>query len=281
MIKINSQSLKSLSDEFNDEKTIGNWEKFSKTEKWPDRIEKLEIGKEVKGNLNFVPLFGGWWEGFHGSYIYKEVTGDFLVITKVKVKGKKTSLPTVSWNRGGILIRTPGDIKIIPENRKENFVHIMTGVNGQKNFVIYTGSTKENSYQWKDYPEAEQKESIYVELGILRIKDVVITFSKKENSQEWKINSRFFRGDLPQTLQVGLTGCAEPYDKTGNWLNSKYNYYNYNKEVLPSEYPADVNMFVDYFKFYDANLNEKDKNSISENSFTDKKLIEIINLLIK
>jgi hypothetical protein len=275
-----SSNLSALNDEFNDAKTLSNWKIFSETEKWPNRIDKIDINSTLAGHLYLVPTFGGWWNGFQGAFIYKEVSGDFLITSKLMVKGKKTPLPTVAWNRGGILVRKAGDLTIDPKDRKENFVHIMTGVDGKKNFVVYTGNSKDNDYEWANTSDPNQKESIYVELGILKAGDVFISIYKVGN-QDWKILKKTFRSDLKDIkLQIGITGCAEPYDKTGTWLNSTYSAYDFNKQVLPSELPADVQMFVDYFRIYNINLPAEDKNSIIENSLTDKKLLDKINLIM-
>ncbi len=253
-----------LGDEFDNEETLSGWKIFSETEKWPSRIVKLDVNETEKGHLFLEPTFGGWWKGYHGSFVYKEVKGDFIITAKLMVKGKNTPLPTVPWNRGGILIRKPGDLSIKAEERKEDLVHIMTGVNSNKDFTVYSGDSRQNVYKWLDTAEVSQKESVYVELGILKDGEVFLSFYRFGN-RDWKVFRRIRREDLKDApLQIGLTGCAEPYDKTGTWLNDRYSAYEFNKEVLPSELPADVRMYVDYFRVRRVDLGEKNRAYIRE-----------------
>jgi hypothetical protein len=270
-----------ISDEFNDAKSLKNWKVFSETEHWPNRIEKTDVNKTLAGHLYLEPKFGGWWNGFHGALLYREIQGDFVVVTRLLVKGKKESLPTVVWNRGGILVRKPGDLSIDPKDRVENLVHIMTGVNGGKAFTVYSGNIRDSRYDWSQHPNSAQKESRYVELGIFRAGEVFIAFYRYE-TPEWKILRKDVRPDLAGiTLQAGLTACAEPFGADGKWLNATYSNYDYNKEVLPSVQPVDVRVYVDYFRAFQLTLSDEDKANFAGNKLSLQEYVDKLNELVK
>jgi hypothetical protein len=46
------------------------------------------VNKTKPGSLFIEPQSGAWWAGFHGGYLFKEITGDFAVTTRLKVTGK-------------------------------------------------------------------------------------------------------------------------------------------------------------------------------------------------
>ncbi|RPJ08626.1 MAG: hypothetical protein EHM28_03775 [Spirochaetaceae bacterium] len=255
--------LASLGDEFDNPATLSGWSIFSKAENWPNRIEKLDINATSKGSMYLLPLCGGWWKGFHGAYVYKTVEGDFMLQGRIMIKGKVGEIPAIKWNRGGLVVRRPGDMSAKPEERTESIVHIMHGVDNNVKYVLYSGNVKDNVYDWTNF-NIQNDKAIWIDLAIVRLGSAFATMYKLDGS-DWVILKRMSRPDLPSKLQAGITGCAEPFNASYVWLNSSTSIYDYNKEVLPTKYGPDVQVFVDYIRFKSPVPNEALRKALMEN----------------
>lgn len=239
--------LSALGDEFNDPRSLAGWKVMSEEEGLPDRIERMDIGESNPGCLTIVPLIGGWWQGYQGAFLYKEVTGDFFVSLGIRVTGKNTALPTSKWNRGGLLVRRPVDPEANRKKVVENFFHITSGVDDKGCADVYTGNSVNNSYTWALAPATAIKESRDMELGIARIGNCFVALSKAPG-EGWKIRNRKLRPDMPATIQVGIQASADPYDASGNWSNPKYSYEAFSASVVPSSLPPDIVCIVDWYR---------------------------------
>jgi len=99
-----------------------------------------------------VPQSGAWWAGYHGVYFFKEVKGDFAITTRVKVTGKSGGDPAKMWTISGLLVRAPASSKIPREQRKENWIYLMTGRGPGEGRVIDAKSTLESNNAWDITP---------------------------------------------------------------------------------------------------------------------------------
>src|SRR5689334_12061733 len=104
-----SDDLSALSDEFNDAASLASWKNLSTVEGWPSQIEKMDVNATSPGALYLVPYTSTWFEDYHGAFLYKEVTGDFMVTTRIKANGKHSAVPTSAFSLSGIMARAPRD----------------------------------------------------------------------------------------------------------------------------------------------------------------------------
>src|SRR5437762_2744931 len=75
--------LAALNDEFNDPATLKDW-----TDLYPARHDVLDINNSAAGQLTAIPVamnYNTWYSDNVGVYLYKTVTGDFVVETAVRV----------------------------------------------------------------------------------------------------------------------------------------------------------------------------------------------------
>lgn len=230
--------LATLSDEFDRPDSLKNWKNLSDAERLPNRIEKIDIGRTSPGQLVIVPQSGAWWAGYHGVYLYKEVKGDFVVTTRLKVTGKTGGEPASIWTISGLLLRAPGDLNVSLDQRKENWVYLMTGRGPAADRVVDAKSTLAGNNAWDITPAQPG----WYELRLARLGPLFVAMCRPDGG-EWVLRKRIFRPDLPATLQAGINVTSD-FKLSASMAAARYN-----AELFPGQSNADSLTAFDYVRF--------------------------------
>jgi hypothetical protein len=193
--------LSHLNDDFEAGNTLSNWKFFHITEKFPDRVRKVDINKTEKGCLYLEPTASGWYADFQAPFMYKELENDFDVRAKINVSGLSTPIPTLDWSLAGLMIRKPKVTTM--ENwqpRTENWLFLTTGVMEPAAVPAFETKTTINSQSALKFHPAKGG---WVEIRIVHIGEDFVLLNRYEK-EEWKVLDIFKRPDLTGTLQVGL-----------------------------------------------------------------------------
>jgi hypothetical protein len=206
--------LSALDDEFNDASSLRNWSRLSDTEGWPDQIKRLDVNTTTPGSLHLEPYTSFWFGDFHAPYLYKRVTGDFVVTTRVLVTGAHDQVPQQSYSLGGLLVRSPHDegAKAWKE-KSENWFFITAGSGDGDHVPQY--ETK-NTVNGSSRLELTPRTVGWTELSVVRTGSHFALLRRHEG-EGWKILRRLDRPDLPPTLQVGLVAYTD-YDTAKGYL---------------------------------------------------------------
>lgn len=201
--------IEALSDEFEDAGTLVNWQNHATVEGWPSWIEEVDVNTTSAGHLYLVPTISGWFEDRRGVYLYKEVTGDFDVRTRVRSTGKHGDLSRLSYSLSGLMARAPRSVTSaswVP--RQENWVFITTGYGDErpklegKPQIETKTTTNSSSTLW-----LIESRNDWVELRIVRVGPTFLMLYRFDDGA-WKLSKRFNRRDLPATLQVGINAYS-------------------------------------------------------------------------
>ncbi|NVJ60992.1 MAG: hypothetical protein HWE27_11410 [Gammaproteobacteria bacterium] len=212
----------------------------------PDgRSDQISISE---GWLSVIPQAfnqNAWFQDSYGPLIYKNVTGNFAVATRVEVVSRYNSNnpPNVGFNAGGFVIRDPDGT----HNNDENWVMYNMGAqmgNGEyayareikktvgsisNLFLNNQPSTQEyllvcrvgpefHFYHWSDANNAWQEEQIFNQTPVNGSTATTWRNSSSVTSEIFTpavggTNTMFFQHDqMPETVQVGVMGHA--------WSNS-------------------------------------------------------------
>lgn len=231
--------LAALGDEFDRAETLKSWKNFAEAEGWPNRIETMEIGD---GALRIVPRSGAWWAGYHGVYLFKELKGDFVLTTRLKVTGKTGGEPSVMWTISGLLVRAPG----ARDQPKENWIYLMTGRGPAQARVVDAKSTRDTSNAWDITPALAG----WYELRLARIGPLFVALVRPDGA-EWTLRKRIFRPDLPETIQAGINVTSD-FPLSASMPAAKYN-----AELFPDRSRPDSFTTFDYVRFAQAKGVEK------------------------
>ena len=218
--------LASLSDEFDAAATLTDWTIRANAEGGP-QMGNFDIASTTAGRMTIDPIAPpavGWFQDVKGPYIYKEVTGDFVAWTHVRVgtPADMNAAPAGEFVAGGFVIRTPGSSS--PGNEAWMMVNI-----GRQSMPSYpmAGEVKTT------YPNGGGSQStlflsdvggLHGRIAVCRIgaqfyffRDVDgvdsgwVQYTHDANNV-WLDNANlapdyddgFVRDDMPGTLQVGL-----------------------------------------------------------------------------
>ena len=192
--------LKSLSDEFDKPESLSSWKQIWQTEGWTaNQLQKCAI---ENGNLVLMPYSSSWYQDYRGVLLYKEVTGDFIVTTKVTSTGRDgQSAPRSDYSLGGIMVRTPRqDNARSWRPGQENYIFLSIGTADRPGNFQFEVKTTENSVSTLEKTMAASGEAL---LQFVRVGRSVVLLKKQGGN--WTVHKRYDRGDMPASLQVGFT----------------------------------------------------------------------------
>ncbi len=231
-----------LDDEFNDASTLSNWSRFYATEDWPDRMRVVDINTTDAGMLYMEPTSTGWYNDLHAPFLYKTVSGDFVVETRLRTRGISGPLPATTYSLAGLFVRAPRKITSATWTAgDENWLFFSVGVGNDVNAYSFEDKSTVNSVS--NLTVTATPGHGFVKMRVTRQGSIFTLDYRWPNSRDWVTHRVFNRADLPDTLQVGLTAycdwpTVEPYisdPMTGN------------SQVL--DVNADLRVTVDYIRF--------------------------------
>lgn len=196
--------LKALSDEFDDASTLNQWSRIYQTEQSKaDQLEQFDIAKTKPGWMVMVPYSSTWYMDYRGVLVYKEIKGDFVVTSNIRVARRGgDGAPRSNFSLAGLMIRTPRDVT--PQTWKpgdENYIFLSLGAANRPGSFQFEVKTTVNSRSNLAVTDAGTPAAM---IQIARIGKEFILL-KKTPEGNWNIHQRYRRTDMPELLQVGLT----------------------------------------------------------------------------
>lgn len=216
-------------------------------------VEKWRTAEVQNNRLVVVPGSGGWFEDMVGGHMYRPITGNFLVTTRVRVSGTQSALPRTSFSLAGLLIRAPREFNVgnwTPG--KENWLFFSVGtaadVEQLPEKLAVTGRPQceiKSTVQSKSTLKISEAPSAYVNLRIVRDGSIfTMLFRPVASGAEWKVLDQFLRPDLPETLHVGITAYSD-------WDSAAAVYPDYERlnRVGPPTSNADLRAEFEFIRF--------------------------------
>jgi hypothetical protein len=200
----NSDDLKSLSTRFGSAAALNGWTEHTV----PGFTRKWAEPQVTGGALVLTPTSGGWFEDMQAGHLYREVEGNFIVTTRVRVDGTKGPIPTRSFSLAGLFVRAPrpGLSAANWQPKQENWLFFSTGTAwpaGQRHFEIKTTFNSLSTLKISEAPAG------WVQLRIARQGELFTLLYRAEKSGRWTVLDQFIRPDLPAKLNVGITAYAD------------------------------------------------------------------------
>ena len=190
-------SLDALSDDFSSTADLSRWKHVYREEgTQANQLEQLGVRG---GWLRMVPYASTWYKDYRGVLLYKPVSGDFVVTTRVSVSGRRGGAPNAQFSLAGIMVRTP---RVGQSWRPggENYVFLSLGAADRPGTFQLEVKTTVNSDSQLQITPAESGEAI---IQVARVWADMVMLQKQ--SRGWVVHRRYRRTDFPQELQVGLT----------------------------------------------------------------------------
>jgi hypothetical protein len=200
-----------LSDEFDDPGSLAKWTKFSDAESRPDQIKQIDVGQTSPGHLYIEPWSSYWFNDFHAPFLYKDIEGDFVVTSRIKVEGNGRAVPTQSFSLAGLLVRMPheGGAAAWSPGR-EHWAFITAGSGDGRISQIEA----KNTVSSKSKLELSPARADWLELRIVRRGSQPILLRRFEGDG-WTVVRRIDKPELPNRVQVGMIAYTDfPHTKS-------------------------------------------------------------------
>jgi hypothetical protein len=233
-----TSDLRSLSTRFDRPESLQGWQQFQ-VKGW---VPKWETPKVEGSRLVLQPKSSGWFEDNTAGHLYREVTGDFIVTTRMKVEGTRTPVPQRSFSLAGLFVREPRTLtQATWKLKQENWLFFSVGTAfpaGRSQFEIKSTYNSLSTLKISDAKEG------WVRLRIARSGELFTLLYQEDGSRQWNVLDQFIRPDLPATLNVGLTAYAD-YDSVAPIYPD---YKRYNEQGAPTQ-NADLIAYVESIDF--------------------------------
>jgi hypothetical protein len=178
--------LAGMSDSFDGAALDAEWQIFN-----PGAVTVNVSGGSLRLTLTKMAL---WFQASQGVLVYKNVTGDFKVTSRVHAHrtSNPAEPPAQSVELGGLMARNAAA-------PPENYVFIVVG-HDENDISVETKSTlnSDSKYMGPTWPSAE------AELRLCRVGATFAYFKRAIGGAAWtEATPPIERADLPATLQVG------------------------------------------------------------------------------
>jgi hypothetical protein len=253
-----SDSIAALSDEFDAADAPPDWTRITDAEGWADKLKTLTVDD---GALVLEPYPSVWFYDYVGPFLFRRVEGNFMVTTRINVSGQDAPMPSTAYSLAGLLARRPrSDAPFAADSAwakdRESYVFLVTGTTGKPGAPkIETKSAVRSRPIVKHYP---RETSGWIHLRLVRLDQTIIALYRRPGA-DWQIHERFYRPDLPGTLQVGLMAYG---DYTTVREKSWYEPWTYNTSVLRTD--ADMRVETEYVRFRRPQLSDEATTYVQE-----------------
>lgn len=274
-----ADDLAPLSDEFDNAATIGNWQDIVEVEGWQvPSHEEADIDTTEPGRFHIVPSANTWFNNLRGLLFFKEIEGDFIATTRVRVLSRHnpsdpTEVPNRSFSLTGIFAHAPrstvqaapdpyttaavwppGDFGSDYVPNTENYLFLSYGTAGNpgtRQFEIKATRNSDSRLYYDDNGINQGETEAWLQM--VRVGDTFVCLRKHSAGGDWIVENRYPNANHPlpvigTTLQVGITAytdwpTAEPY-----WLGGIEDMYHFNY-APPGGGTPDLISQVDYLRF--------------------------------
>jgi hypothetical protein len=179
--------LASLSDDF-DSSALGGWAQMQ-----GDATGGSAVVSVADGLLTIHSAHASWIRDQRAFYLWKDVTGDFVATTRIKVTGEHTEIPSADWSLAGLLVRRATD-----DRTRESWIGWTTGaVSGAQVFERKTTARSSSVLQLLPARPG------WLELRAVRLGSVFLLLHRYPGGR-WTYDARYVRTDLPRMLEVGI-----------------------------------------------------------------------------
>lgn len=193
--------LSAMNDEFEGRELAAKWTRFDARYGWPSMLKQIDVGQSVAGALHLQPYDSAWVRDRIAPFLFQNVTGDFDVRARVRVRGLNGPVPGGTWSLGGLMARVPNGTSAAQwQPFRENWHFITTGVGLERGAPVTETKGTYNSYSSL---KLRPFESGWVELRLVRVGMTLFALARNEGGP-WLLRDRFYRMEPSAAMQVGL-----------------------------------------------------------------------------
>ena len=240
-----------ITTDFSTPAELDQWQWLHTTEGWPDKVRRKEVSN---GLLIIEPGTSGWFADKNAPFLFKEISGDFDLRSRIKASGLTNPVSETIWSLGGLMVRVPKrGTKDQWKPKEENWMFMTTGVAEEKGKQVietkYTLNSKSNL-------KLRDAKADWITLRITRIGNAFIMLYKYDQDKSWTVHDRFYLVDWPPVLQVGINCYTNSTAVPGNILWGDP--FRFNNEEFDHLGKCDFRLSVDYIQITKPKVNYND-----------------------
>jgi regulation of enolase protein 1 (concanavalin A-like superfamily) len=184
-------------DEFDDPATLSNWTRLHEVEGDPAPYSSLDIDGTNAGQLTIIPNAGGWFDDYDGTFLFKPMSGDFVVEVSVTAsqQGAPSSPPDMLYNSAGLMVRDPAS-----GDGSENWVIHNVGRQSMQIGVATEGKTTQNSNSSLQLTPG----TFSGRLRLCRVGSRFLLARQLSDESSWTQTNAYDRTDMPNDVQLGM-----------------------------------------------------------------------------
>ena len=232
-----------LNDEFGDAATLSNWININEEENNPiTQLESYNINDSMAGHFFIKPFTVSWFDEYRGAFLFKYISGDFILTTEVTTTGHDgSSLPSSDFSLAGLMIRTPVD-------NPDPDLDMLTG---QQNFVFMAlGQAQGPSWNFEIKNTCHSNSCLNIDsittniskIRLVRRGNEIVVLSQLEGSNDWEVRNRYDRNcstcngcncnsPFPDTVQIGFVAYTD-WPKVNSYTYAFHNTHTLHPDSL-------------------------------------------------
>jgi len=201
-----------LSDEFESPCALYDWTDVSDYEGWnATHLETKDVDVSNTGQLTMMPYTTAWFANYRSTLLFKEVAGDFTFTTNVTASNRaEDNMPSRLYSLAGLMVRTPRDTLAALNNWQTgmaNYVFMALGF-AATNHPTCSGCPGphfevKNTTNSNSNLRVSSIGGLQAEIRMVRVNDAILVLYKTPGD-DYIVHQRYYRPDMPDTVQIGF-----------------------------------------------------------------------------
>ncbi len=259
--EVTAQDLSRLSTQFNEAADLDAWTWHHDTDGWSNKMRRVDVNTTRPGMLYMVPRTSVWYYDYTAPFMYHEITGDFVVTTRIRVSGLEGPMPSSIFSLAGLMVRRPREEAPFESEDswqadREDYVFLVTGTTMRPGEpYIETKSSIRSQPLVKHWP---LDSAGWVDLRLARVGSSIIALVRLTPNSGWVVHERWYRPDLGRHVQVGIMAYSDFRTiQSSHW----YHPWEYNTSLIEDGH-EDMQVEVDYVTFFRPAVTEEGEQAV-------------------
>ena len=210
------------------------------TEGWDiQSLEAHNISTSYPGQFMMMPYTVSWYGNWRGPLMYRMGVGDFVLTTHITVTNRtEDDIPGSAYSLGGVMVRNPKSMTEGSEDwqsDEEDYVFLSIG-RAADNHPSCPGCPAphfevKSTTNSSSILQVSSVDTNVVEIRMVRLHPYILVLYRFPG-QAWEVHHRYQRGDLEDTLQVGMVTYTD-WNKVFTYEPAFHNSHVLNPDLDP------------------------------------------------
>ncbi len=227
-------------DHFDDICSLSEWADIQVTEGWDiQSLEEHNISATYPGHFMMMPYTVSWYANWRGPLMYRMAEGDFVLTTHIRTTNRaEDDIPGSAYSLGGVMVRNPKSMTQGSDDwqsGEEDYVFLSIG-RASNNHPSCPGCPAphfevKSTINSSSNLQVSSVDTNEVDIRMVRLDPYVLVLYRFPG-QAWEVHHRYQRGDLEDTVQVGMVTYTD-WNKVFTYEPAFHNSHVLNEDLEP------------------------------------------------